>query len=541
MKKQPVKSNRTRKKIVHLSIMAVALLIFAVVVITAIENDSNNDYENTINIEADDEGNFNVLPQTLDFTYERSTYGYISIKLSTNIAKEDIVVSVPSGWGYFVELYEPLYEYNYEPQDEGYDYYQFYQGYNYEYTDYEAYDEYTYNVPYNNTDHLASRHNDSYYYANHNAYTNNDSYYNTDSDAYMNNNSSHYTDHEAYTYNDSYYYTDFETYLEYDYYTEYEPYNEYENYYRDIIITLIPPSLYGGYIGIMPLNSGGRRVNFHLNGGSALPGTTVLYTMPCGTLGTMPYGVSRPGARFGWWSRDPNGNDPLVTHITDPGFTFDADTYVDVPVLNLYAMWLFTVSFHSEIPLPANPIQSYNPQSFVAREIPYGWNFPQAAAFGWPVAFPVDPSREGFNFWGWYNMRVPGDHVDVPPTQPAPEVAAVNALTPVTRNIEYSARWRVHTHMVTFNMNHANANLAPGTAAAPQRLYRFVLNNRSIADSGLGGATGTGLGGPAGTQLDTFWGTANIHTPFEWARQNRQRDWIPNAPLDHQDINLGGI
>lgn len=282
-----------------------------------------------------------------------------------------------------------------------------------------------------------------------------------------------------------------------------------------------------GDIPIMAFGAG-REVTFNPNGGITPSGHGYRLTTDDGTLAALPNPPSFGGRTFMWWSLDPLGRDPLVTHFND---RFSTNTYIPAGGLTVFAVWGFVVEFNGNgmiLPIP-NPQLPTNPNAYVDRIIPNMWSFDEAQLFGLPVTFPNAPHRHGFQFWGWYNSRIPNENIDVPAPPPA---SAVDRYTIINNPIEFSPRWRLHTHLVMFDMNNTQAGvgatpfLAAGTAAQPQRLYRWVLDGRSIADSGLGGAGATGLGLPSGGIFDP--GSPPI--PQEWYRQNRQRPWAPNLP-----------
>jgi len=502
MKTQRVEGGFLASSSVRIIGLIITLIIAAAVVIIAIEdNDAPVHYMNydIVHIAVDYKGDINVLPHTQEYGVEESN-GNIFIRLMLGSEIQDVIINVPYGWTYeIVESEETYYSYN--------------------------------NNSYNNHDYYDAR---SYYYDN-NQYNNHDYYYDH----------SYYNDHDYYDihgYHNAYdYYNIHRYYNDYSYYNgdSYYDYNDYDTYEPDnnqryIVVKLVP--MYIGaapsYFGAIPFGAG-RRVNFNPNGGNAFEGHTYRYTVANGTIGSpanMPYMPWRTGARFLWWSTEPDGRDPAVTHISQTAF--DYNTLIPEGGLNLYAIWVFTVSFFGNgmaLPNP-NPNNPINPNSYLSREIPEGWNFVEAEAFGLPVTFPWNPRRQGFQFWGWYDQRIDGGYIGSPPTQP-PGVNSVNRYSPITENVEFAARWRLHTHLVMFDMNHSNAVLAAGTAAQPQRLYRWVLNNRSIADSGLGGNANTGRGAIAGTSVDGApWTTGGTGHPLEYYRQNIRRDWIPNSP-----------
>ncbi|MCL2571935.1 MAG: SpaA isopeptide-forming pilin-related protein [Defluviitaleaceae bacterium] len=287
-----------------------------------------------------------------------------------------------------------------------------------------------------------------------------------------------------------------------------------------------------GYIGIMPFGAG-RRVDFHPNGGVTPDGHAYRLTGTNGTLGVLPNPPDFGGRAFMWWSLDPYGRDPLVTDYAN---RFSGSTPIPEGGLTVYAVWGFNVTFNGNgIFFPAaNPNAPTNPNSYVYRRIPNTWSFDEAQNFGLPVTFPVNPERSGFTFWGWYNYRIPNENT----THPAPPPAvSMNRYSIITSAVEIAARWQLVTHLVMFDMNYDASwitqvpSLGAGSSSQPHRLYRWVLNRRSIVDSGLGGDASTGLGLPTGTSVDGApWNQPNA-IPLEWYRQNRQRPWIPNAPF----------
>jgi len=299
---------------------------------------------------------------------------------------------------------------------------------------------------------------------------------------------------------------------------------------------------------IIPIPGGaGRILTFDPNGGTVFGiGHGYRHTIANATIGVgnMPYAPLPPTgvARFGWWSREPDGRDPLVPTFGDREYI--PTMYVPEDGLTVYAIWIVSISFFSDgitLPIAATPTPPPLPATpppptpfprniYNAREVPRGWSIDEAETFGFIEAnMPYDPTRQSFQFWGWYNMRISPGYQGFPPTQP-PGVASVSRLTPVFSNTEFFARWRLHTHLVMFDMNHNNAVLAVGTDSHPQRLYRWVLDNRSIVDSGLGG-NANGRGGPAASgQLDGAPWIPPQHTgrPDEYYRQNIRRPWFPN-------------
>jgi len=296
---------------------------------------------------------------------------------------------------------------------------------------------------------------------------------------------------------------------------------------------------YGGYIGAapMPLNGGeGRQVLFDPNGGITPAGHGVLFTIGNGTLGTMPFAPTYDGRHFMWWSTCPYGRDPAVTSHAG---RFGPHTLVPEEGLTLYAVWGYEIRFHGNsfaFP-PGNPDLQTNPNSFVPRIIPYTWSFDEAENFGVPSSFPNNPERSMYAFWGWYSIAIPTANISVPAPAPA---FSIDRYYVVTGFRYVFARWRQHAHLVMFDMNHNDAGLAAGTADRPQRLYRWAIDRRSIADSGLGGDPLTGLGPAAAAPGISVDGAPwNIHgaIPLEIHRQNRQRLWVPNAhPSDSAHI-----
>jgi len=554
------------------------------VVHTEKENVVHIEKESVVHIEIDIDGNVNISPHNLSFDLEANNEGNIQIRFLLAHEMDDVSVSLPDGWSYVIldtidnegspefynlqDYYDHLSSYGYGPYayddaneypyehhndyEHPYDYensYEYSYEYDYRYGYEDTYDYgypygYNYDYPYGFLE--AYDYLDAYDYYSHDNYGYPYSYSDNYHDAYDNNDGypSLDDDNDSNDYNDDYY--DYNEYSGYNNDLQ-EPANERDGQ-RYVIIVLMPPegvcpwSFFGEgamYIGtaptygIVPFNMAGRRVNFNPNGGNAFEGHTYRYTVENGTIGSqanMPYMPWRTGARFLWWSTHPDGRDPAVTNINQT--YFGPTTLIPEGGLNLYAIWLFTVSFMGNgmafpNPNPNNPI---NPNSYLARDIPEGWNFVEAEAFGLPVTFPWDPRREGFQFWGWYDQRIDTGDITFPPIYP-PGVTSVNRYTPILSSMEFFARWRLHTHLVMFDMNHSNAVLAAGTAAQPQRLYRWVLNNRSIADSGLGGNPATGHGGQDGTAVDGApWIIAgNTGRPEQYYRQNIRRPWEPNV------------
>jgi len=466
------------------------LIFIAVAAILAhdyISFDATYPNESAVYLEVGYEGEIEITPHSLYFSRELDFYGNLHIRFLLEPDMEGVVVNLPYGWAYEIIEYE------------------------------EVASDYDYDDPY----------------------------------GYI---GSHYEDSYDYGYIGSWY--------EYPY--DYDYPEEPSLGQRYITIMLTPPydhdsyvgeapgyfDMYIGYAPVVPFDGAptpppipggaGRIVTFNPNGGNAHEGHTERPTLPNGTIGAgRPYAAYRPGARFMWWSTCPEGrNDPNIPNYgAVPEYGFDWYHFI-VPEegLTLYAIWGFIASFYGNgIALPP-AVGTDNPASYVGRRIIEGWSFEEAEAFGMPVVFPWVPRRPGFQFWGWYDARIPIEEIASPPTIPT-GVESVNHQTPITGNIEFAARWRLHTHLVMFDMNHANANLAPGTAALPQRLYRWVLDDRSIADSGIGGtaAAGTGAAVAAHTnQLDRLvWGANGVNSPVLFYRQNIQRPWIPNYdPLD---------
>ena len=319
--------------------------------------------------------------------------------------------------------------------------------------------------------------------------------------------------------------------------------DEYSYYNHYVAVELVPPTYNeaadytpGGYIGIAPANGNGangagRLVTFNPNGGQTPPGHESAFTIDGGILGALPLPPLYDGHFFMWWSTDPLGRDSNVLSFGD---VFDENTYIPEGGLTVFAVWGFEVHFHGNgIALPAtSPDIGSNPNSFVPRRIPNTWSFDEAQDFGLPVAFPINATRPRFEFWGWYSISIPLETTTWP--APAPAVA-IDRYTTITGLTHVFARWRLHTHLVMFDMNIDYAELAVGTSDRPQRLYRWVLHERSIADSGLGGDPITGLGVP-GTIPSTIpidgppWNAHGI-VPQLWYRQNIQRPWVPNAPF----------
>jgi len=324
---------------------------------------------------------------------------------------------------------------------------------------------------------------------------------------------------------------------------QYDPAPEDADYYIEHAPTTIVPIPQGA----------GRRVVFHPNGGTQSPGHSVRYSQADGTVGMQMVppvggaggGLISPvwgGRHFAGWNLEQNGS----------GEVFTPTCVVPIDGITVYAMWGFSVVFtcaahfnptqHNTLNLPL----THRPDLATAhspRILPGGWTFRQAidaglTALGFtaPLALPYDPIRPGFTFMGWYSHPV-GDNLPVPGhvTRFTWEDTQVNA------GMTWHARWeeaREDRHLVMFDMNHPTAVLQPGTQGQPQRLYRWVLNNRSIADSGLGGDADSGLGAPpasGATDGNPWQITDNMPIPIEAWRQNRNRLFNPTAPFGSPD------
>ena len=315
----------------------------------------------------------------------------------------------------------------------------------------------------------------------------------------------------------------------------------------------IAPEMSGGYIGITPLNSGGREVFFNCLHTVIQPGFSPLLTLSNGTLGDAALAAAavaiptRPGFIHMGWDTDPQG----LGRSGDPWLT--GSTYFDDDVTHVYAVWGVTVHWNGNGVFLTSTGDPGNPATFAPRVIPYGWSFDEAIAFPGPqvnVSFPNPPLRTGgFTFLGWYNQQL-GDNLETLPGGAYRFLTNMNVY--VSRTL--FARWeytRPVVHLVMFDINDGDvtggAALQPGTALQPERLYRFALHNRSIADSGLGGNATTGLGASvaAGNALDPAALRDGVDSPPERIRQNIQRPWIPNADpsdtINHIPIGAPGF
>ena len=280
---------------------------------------------------------------------------------------------------------------------------------------------------------------------------------------------------------------------------------------------------------------GGLMITINGNGIAMGDGQTHRFTQANGTMGAYFYTILipiRPGHAFMWIDTQPDGRGIRVTSST----VFNAATTV-------YLVWGFNVAFQGNgltLPNPAPQAQTNPHNAFVNRVIPDGWTIAEAIASpklftppdtGLPIAFPHDPVRVGFVFVAWYDIAIA--HTDE--TIPHPTGTRLNVNTTITQPTTFFARWRTPlNHLVRFDMNDAanpGAFLQPGTPEQPQRLYRFALHHRSIADSSLGGAAATGLGAPAGTALDGDPWVGLTPIPPEERRQNIQRPFVPNQPF----------
>ena len=285
------------------------------------------------------------------------------------------------------------------------------------------------------------------------------------------------------------------------------------------------------YEGVQPFSMGGRQVNIHGNGIAMGANQNIRFTLDNGTLGYRLYNILipiRPGHAFMWFDTQPDGR----------GVRFTSSTIVPPGGIDIYLVWGFNVVFSGNgftLPNPV-PISPTNPLSFTTRVIPNGWSIAEAIASpklfvppmtGAPITFPNNPGRASFSFVAWYDIAIP-DNDD---TIPHPTGNRLDVNTVITGPRVFIARWTIpSTHLVRFDMNSAGAFLAPGTATQPQRLYRFALHHRSIADSGLGGDAYTGLGPPGGIAADEAPWIGQMEFPTEARRQNIQRPFIPNQP-----------
>jgi len=293
------------------------------------------------------------------------------------------------------------------------------------------------------------------------------------------------------------------------------------------------------YLDIMALGAG-RTVTFNGNPVSMPPGHESLETGPNGDLASnpafagMPFLPINPGRRFMWWSRYPSGlnanGDPCVVSYAQ---TFGPLTYV-ADDITVYAVWGDPIVFlgnTTALPMSGEliPVQD-DPNYFDNRFVPHGWTLNEAIAFGAPIVPPNPPSRQHSYFWGWYSIPIASGNLESPAPSPA---VAIDGDTVITGTTRAYARWRLNTHLVMFNMNHDDAVLAVGEAARPNRLYRWALHGRSIADSGLGGDATFGQGGIVGSPvaMDGLPWTFPVSVPVEVERQNILRPWVPNYPF----------
>jgi len=526
--------------------MTLMLVLLVAAVVAVLARDQGGGYEtygpayydyytpeNIVHIEVCDEGNITVYPYAKNYHIEENYYGNFLVSLRLETEVDEIVFSLPYGWYYqFLDNYEDYDAYDardYYP--EGY--------YNYAYGYYDAYNydgDYASYVLIELMPPLS-------YYDNYSSYS--------AADGYDPNN------YEDYDYSPS------DSIPEGGYVSD-GPYLGDYDYYGDEQDDYIPGGGYAGeapqYQDIMPL-LGGHTVTFLPNGGTFLGGTPQLTTLPDGTVDSFQFSTLMSpnwpggGRGFFWWSLSPDGRyDPAGgNHVDNFADRFDCSTVVTEDI-TLYAVWGINARFLGHgISLPEidNDLTSdpTDPYQYGLRTIPVDWSINEATAFGiyplkagWDAAgaygsalvMPNDPTRPGTLFWGWFNAAIPIENTS--PYIPG----QIDGDTILTGPTTFHTRWIAHTHLVMFEMNHANAVLVPGTAAQPSRLYRWALHGRSIADSGFGGGALTGLDpSPANlpVALDGLPWTAFGSVPHQWERQNRQRLWTPNAPPS----NLGHI
>ncbi|KAK3582200.1 hypothetical protein CHS0354_023736 [Potamilus streckersoni] len=169
-------------------------------------------------------------------------------------------------------------------------------------------------------------------------------------------------------------------------------------------------------------------VTFNSNGGSTVPNATVNH----GSRVTKPTDPTRVGYAFGGWYKE-----EASTNV----FNFDTETIT--ANITLYAKWLFnyTVSFNTD---GGTKILS------------------QTVAHGKRANPPINPTREGYDFRGWYKDDLYQNAFDF-------------AIDVVTANITLYARWSIKLYTVTFNTG--GGSLEPSVRVAHGSLVTQPQNN----------------------------------------------------------------
>ncbi|MCL1845198.1 MAG: InlB B-repeat-containing protein, partial [Defluviitaleaceae bacterium] len=229
------------------------------------------------------------------------------------------------------------------------------------------------------------------------------------------------------------YATDAENVLDYADYTDYTDYGE--------------DADYADYIGIEPYM--GINVTFNANGGSLLPGNTSRQTMANNTIGAgnMPISPTRGGFVFVHWNTAPGGG----------GTVFTGTTHVSAPI-TVYAQWGFEVRFYgngAELTAGTDPNL---PGHFLPRNV-----MANSTANATPgIVWPMNPSRPGFIFQGWFNTYTPTGGTQF------------TGATQINSSVALFARWTpAPTHTVTFNP-------AGGSITSPHTATRQVPGGANI-------------------------------------------------------------
>jgi len=314
-----------------------------------------------------------------------------------------------------------------------------------------------------------------------------------------------YVDYGASEYpEDTYSFISYESYNYWDY--EYGDYPAFLDYTDDEYdIGLVPEYL--GY-GIMPL-SGIWRVNFDPNGGTLAIYNQYRYTWDNGTIGDparMNFVPGWPGggrAFLGWNTQNDYLGDPFThTSVVDDEIT-------------VYAVWAYEVRFFGNgiiltYNVPANPssLTCYSVRRVLAPPqtgMSY-WSFDSTPG----IVFPQDPVRAGFTFMGWYD------------TTDAIGGTRYFYDSLITREMQLSARWEFSRHLITFEPQ--GGVLQTGTAALPQRIYRWAAHGMNILASGLTN--------PQPALVTQFPG---IPLGPEFIQNQPARPWNPIVPTPHPD------
>ncbi|MCL2352672.1 MAG: InlB B-repeat-containing protein, partial [Firmicutes bacterium] len=145
------------------------------------------------------------------------------------------------------------------------------------------------------------------------------------------------------------------------------------------------------------------KVTFDSNGGTPVAARTVAY----GAAAAKPSNPSRAGSNFLGWTLD------------GAAYDFAAPVYSDITLTAVWETKTLTVTFDSA---GGSPVPS------------------QGVLYGSQAVKPANPTRDGYNFAGWYYG-----------------IFAYTFTGPVTFDFTLTARWQQITYKVTFDSNGGSA------------------------------------------------------------------------------------